>query len=91
MVRFIFTLNMGSYKGRIVHQVVGDVDVADIGQLCETLNDTDFIVVDQYYNVNDEDSTSQDWKYKGHLVLNTSNIGKVQQYVDAPARAPFKR
>ena len=99
MVRFIFTMNMGSYKGRIVHQVIADVDVRDVDELLALLNDNDFIAVDQYYNVNDEEASSQDWRYKGRLIMNTGHIGKVQQYMDnAPAvavstqrRAPFKR
>ena len=76
------TLNMGTFKVNIVHQIIADADASSCKSLCDLMNDADFIVVEQYYNMSEEHVRVQDWQYKGEIVINTAHIGKVQQYME---------
>ena len=81
-MRFILTLSMASFSNNLVHQIICDHPANSLDDLTDLLNDTDFITVEQYYNVKDENSGERTWEYKGPITLNTSLIGKAQQYVE---------
>ena len=85
-MRFLFTLNMPSFKGSLVHQVIADYDVDSEEAMKVVLEDNAFIVVDQFYNMNDKGGDEQDWQYRGKLILGTGIIGKAQQHLDAPPK-----
>ena len=79
-MRFVFTMNLPSYKGNLVQQVIGDHDSKSLESLCDTLNNEGFITVAQYYNVIHRNG-EREWQYKGQMILNTDHIGKVQEFV----------
>ena len=55
-MRFILTLSMASFSNNLVHQIICDHPANSLDDLTDLLNDTDFITVEQYYNVKDENS-----------------------------------
>jgi hypothetical protein len=81
-LKFLFTLNMPSSQGSLVHQVTGDYDASSCLQMCAALNKLDFITVRQFY----KDGVGQNgeilWDDRGEIILNTSKIGKVQVYIE---------
>ena len=81
-MRFLFTLNMPSSKGRDVHQVIGEYEADSCTQMCFILNKLDFITVRQFYKETDKTSGEIMWDDKGEIILNTSQIGKIQVYIE---------
>jgi hypothetical protein len=80
-MRFLFTLNMASYKHQPIQQIIGEHPASGCDEMCELLNSTDFIVVEQYYHLRDTDENPvREWRYKGPVILNSVHIGKVQIY-----------
>ncbi len=81
-MRFIITLSMASFSNNLVHQIICDHESESVNDFADALNEYQFIVVDQYYNIEDKNTGKREWEYKGPLILNTNVVGKVQQYVD---------
>ena len=81
-LRFLFTLNMPSAKGRDVHQIIGEYAADSCTQMCGVLNRLDFIHVRQFYKETDKTSGEILWEDKGEIILNTSQIGKIQVYIE---------
>lgn len=81
-MKFLFTLNMPSSQGTLVHQVTGDYNANSCAQMCEVLNRLDFITVRQFYKDGEGPNGEIVWKDKGDIILNTSKIGKAQVYVE---------
>lgn len=79
-MRFVFTLNMPSFKNNLVQQIIGDHPSASVEDMCEILNSENFVVVKQFYNVQSRVG-GRDWEYKGPIILNTYHIGKVQEFL----------
>jgi len=80
-MRFLITLNMPSAQNYLVHQVTVDFDVKSVDEFCEVLNSTDFIVARQFYRKKQMDGSSN-WLDRGDMIINTSHIGKAQEYVE---------
>lgn len=75
MARFLFTINMASKGGNVVHQVIGEYDCDTVEGMCEVLNENDFIVVREFYR---EGPDSFHGRFVGEVCLNTMMIGKVK-------------
>ena len=83
-MRFVFTMNLPSYKGNLIQQVIGDHDAKSIESLCDTLNSDGFIIVNQYYNIVHRNG-EREWQFKGPMILNTDHVGKVQVFIEKDA------
>lgn len=82
-MKFLFTLNMPSSKGALVHQVAGDYNASSCAQMCDALNKLDFITVRQFYKDEGRGPNGEViWEDKGEIIINTSKIGKVQVYIE---------
>jgi hypothetical protein len=79
-VRYLLTMNMPSAKGFLIHQLTVEHD-GDLDDFCQLLNDNEFITVRQLYQFKQPAGESI-WQDRGDLVLNTSHIGKIQEYID---------
>jgi hypothetical protein len=73
---------MPSFSNNLVHQVICDHSSESLSEFTEVINDSDFIIVDQFYNVKNEETGERHWEHKGAITINTSLIGKVQIYVE---------
>lgn len=73
-MRFLITLNMPSRKGEPVHQIVCDYPTDSLDDFMGTLNDCDFICVEEFYSKSD----SGGYYSVGMMLLNTMHIGKVK-------------
>ena len=77
-MKFLLTMNMPSAKGFLIHQITIE-HAGDLEDFCNALNDNEFITVRQWYQFKQPTGDSI-WQDRGELVINTSHIGKVQEY-----------
>ena len=80
-MRFLLTMNMPSAKGYPVHQMTIEHKAKNITEFWEALSDNEFIICSLFYKVTTDDNY-QEWKDRGLVILNTSWIGKAQEYVE---------
>ena len=81
-VKFLLTLNMPSAAGMLVHQVTIELgDIKSCDDLCELLNEQDFICATQWYKrqYNNGEVT---WQNRGDVIINTAHIGKIQEFYE---------
>ena len=79
-MRYLLTMNMPSAKGFLIHQLTVEHD-GDLEDFCQMLNDNEFITVRQWYQFK-QPTGDPIWQDRGDLVLNTSHIGKVSEYIE---------
>lgn len=84
-MKFVLTMNMPSSQGFLVHQVMITHKSKSIEDFCNLLNDEMFIIGQQFYKRFNADGESV-FVDKGGIILNTSHIGKVQEYYDSDER-----
>jgi len=72
-MRFYITLNMPSRSGNSIHQVIGEHEAESVHDFTYTLNECDFVVVEEFYRKQDGGFYSV-----GQVALNTMHIGKVK-------------
>lgn len=80
-MRFLVTMNMPSAQGFLVHQVTVEHKCESCEQFCEELNDNEFVVARLLYRQKSHHGELY-WIDRGDIVINTSHIGKVQEFVD---------
>lgn len=81
-MRFLITMNMPSTSGNLVHHVTMDVEEAESCEaFCDMMNSEEFIMGRQWYRRKNYDD-SIFWEDRGMTILNTSHIGKVQEFID---------
>jgi len=73
-MRFLVTLNMPSRKGELVHQIVCRYPVDSIEGFLEVINESDFILVEEFYRKPD----NAGFFPVGMIIINTMHIGKVK-------------
>jgi hypothetical protein len=75
-------MNMPSRNGNGVHQIIvepkGSQTLADF---VYAINDTNFIIVNEFYKDNDGSSKGSNYYSVGPICLNTAFIGKIKEYV----------
>jgi hypothetical protein len=82
-LRFLITLNMPSFEGRLVHQVtLGVHGVDSVADFWKMLNDYEFILGTQWYRRKDPYTGAGSWEDRGELILNTSHIGKIAEFIE---------
>jgi hypothetical protein len=77
-------MNMPNASGLPTHQMTLDHPVTSEEELCQLMNDDEFILFNLIYkrqNMNGETW----WQDRGKIIVNTSCIGKVQQFIDFEA------
>ena len=79
-MRFLLTMNMPSAQNFLVHQLTVDHDSKSCEEFCEELNDNEFITVRLLYR---QKTPHGDifWSDRGDIIINTSHIGKAQEYL----------
>jgi len=80
-MRYLFTMNMPSFAGNSVHQIIGDHPADSLDELLDDLNTNDFVTVVEVYK--DATGKPHDSQYylKGPIVLNCMHIGKVKEFI----------
>jgi hypothetical protein len=82
-VRFLITLNMPAFEGRLVHQVTLDVPEANsLKELCLLMNRDEFIIGRHWYRRKNMYTNESEWQDRKDVILNTAHIGKVVEFID---------
>jgi hypothetical protein len=85
-VKLLVTMHMPSAQGNSVHQVTVEHQSKTLEELFRYLNDYEFIKCHLYYRERDEINGGIIWKSKGEILINTSHIGKVQEFIEYAER-----
>ena len=80
-MRFLLTMHMPSANGNPVHQLTVESESNSCEEFLDELNDNEFVLVNLLYKYNSV-SGETSWEDKGQIILNTSVIGKVQEYLE---------
>jgi hypothetical protein len=80
-MRFLLTMHMPSANGNPVHQLTVESDCNSCEEFLEELNDSEFVLVNLLYKYPSATGETS-WEDKGEIILNTSVIGKVQEYIE---------
>jgi len=82
-LRFLVTLNMPAFEGRLVHQLTLEVPQArSIKELCLLMNREEFIVGRHLYRKKNIYTQDSEWEDRGDVIVNTAHIGKVVEFIE---------
>lgn len=82
-MRFMITLNMPAYEGRLVHQVTLDMpEIKSLRDLCVLMNRDEFILGRHWYRQKNPETQRAEWEDRNEIILNTAHIGKVAEFID---------
>lgn len=88
-MKFFVTMNMPSNQGRTIHQMIvepADKSVNDLPHFWAMLSKQDFIIVDEFYYVKDENSNAAGvYRPRGPIIINSQYIGKVREITEYEA------
>lgn len=73
-MRFQITLNMPSFSGNSVHQVVGEYPVDSLAEFIEAMSRSDFIIVNEMYR----HAENKQYYEAGEVAINPMVVGKVK-------------
>ena len=79
-MKFQISLNIPSYNGKLVHQIICESEAESIIEFCEQLNDNDFIVMEEYYKDKESPSALATYYSVGPICINCQWIGKVKEF-----------
>lgn len=80
-MRFLATLNMPGLNGTNTHQLTFDHPVSSQEELCALLNRQEFVIFRMFYRRQNM-SGELWWQDRGEIIINTSWIGKIQEFID---------
>jgi len=81
MIKLQISLNIPSYNGKLVHQIIGEHDQCkSLHDFCELLNAEKFIVLTEYYKEKETPESLATYYPVGQIVINADWIGKVKVF-----------
>jgi len=80
-MRFLVTMNMPSANGMDTHQMTLEHPVKSQEELCTLLNRVEFVIFRMFYRRKNTDGSVW-WQDRGEIVVNTTMIGKAQEFMD---------
>jgi hypothetical protein len=80
-MRYLFTMNMPSFSGNSVHQIIGDHPATSLDELADALNINDFVTVTEVYKEAGQKLQVSEYYLKGPIILNCMHIGKVKEFI----------
>ena len=82
-MRFLMTLNMPAFEGRLVHQLTLDIPEArSLKELCLMMNRDEFIMGRHWYRRKNMYTQESEWQDRNDVIVNTAHIGKVAEFID---------
>jgi hypothetical protein len=73
-------MNMPSFTGNLVHQIIGDYPADTLEDLRGVMDESDFITVTEVYK--DTERRPSTYYTKGPIMLNCMHIGKVKEFIE---------
>jgi hypothetical protein len=82
-LRFLVTLNMPAFEGRLVHQLTLEVlEARSVKELCLLMNRDEFIIGRHLYRKKNMYTQESEWEDRGDVVVNTAHIGKAVEFLE---------
>jgi len=75
-MRFQIIMNMGSFNGNSVHQIICEHPAKSLDDFVEYLDGRDFVTVEEWYR----DHNTKDLYRVGDVSLNCALIGKIKLF-----------
>lgn len=80
-------MNMPAFEGNLIHQIILEVDgVGSLKELKELMNREEFVLGSHWYRRKNMYTQKDEWMDRGKLIVNTSHIGKVVEFIDLDER-----
>ena len=73
-MRFQITLNMPSFSGNSVHQIIADHPAGSLKEFIEIVSVSDFIIVNELYR----HAESKQYYEAGEMAINPLVVGKIK-------------
>lgn len=82
-MKFLMTLNMPAFEGRLVHQLTVEIPkIKSLEELLENMNRYEFIMGRHMYRQKNMYTQESEWENRGDVIINTAHIGKVVEFVE---------
>lgn len=83
-MRFLVTMNMPNINGSDTHTLTLEHPVSSQAELCALLNRQEFVIFRMFYRRQNMEGEIW-WQDRGEIIINTSWIGKAQEFMDLDA------
>jgi len=80
-MRFLVSMKMPNANGMLTHQLTLEHPSNSIGELCSLMNRQEFVVFQLFYKRTNMGGEIW-WQDRGEIIINTSCIGKVQEFIE---------
>lgn len=81
-MKFLITMNMPAFEGKLVHQVTLELpEVSSVAEFCKLMNRDEFITGTQWYH-RKMPTGEIFWEDRGEMIVNTAHIGKVAEFIE---------
>ena len=79
-MKFLITMNMPSYKGGAIHQIICEYPAAGLADFCDALEKREFTIVEEFYKKNDETKRFDSYyESQGLTAVNYRYVGKIKE------------
>jgi hypothetical protein len=79
-MKFLITMNMPSYKGGAIHQIICEYPAAGLADFCDALEKREFTIVEEFYKKSDSANTFDSYyESQGLTAVNYRYVGKIKE------------
>jgi hypothetical protein len=80
-MRFLVSMKMPNANGMLTHQLTLEHPSNSVEELCSAMNRDEFLIFHLFYK-RTQMSGEVWWQDRGPIIINTSCVGKVQEFLD---------
>lgn len=80
-MRFLVSMKMPNANGMLTHQLTLEHTSNSLEELCAFMNRQEFLIFDLFYRRRHQTGEIW-WQDRGQIIINTSCIGKVQEFIN---------
>jgi hypothetical protein len=77
-MKFLITMNMPSYKGGAIHQIICEYPAKGLADFCDALEKREFTVIEEFYKKFDA-ANNPYYESQGLTSVNYRYVGKVKE------------
>ena len=77
-MKFLITMNMPSYKGGPIHQIICEYPATGLADFCDALEKREFTIIEEFYKKFDA-ANNPYYESQGLTSVNYRYIGKVKE------------
>ena len=77
-MKFLITMNMPSYKGGAIHQIICEYPATGLADFCDALEKREFTIIEEFYKKFDA-ANNPYYESQGLTSVNYRYVGKVKE------------